>query len=116
MKWINLSEKEPDFKQWIIAWDTDSDEIFKTRYRPENSDEFDKWIPLPDDEAAPPLNVAVESTLKLPLEANKGVVVVYDLVDGKVTNLREANAKELCEIVNVYRAFWSATHEPKDNG
>lgn len=49
------------------------------------------------------MKLAVEHTLKLPLEENKGVITVFDLVDNKFIP-REANAKELIEIVEGYKS------------
>lgn len=50
------------------------------------------------------MNVAVEYTLKLPLESNEGLVVVYD-VGEDTFKVRPANAKELIEIVEGYRSW-----------
>lgn len=51
MNWVRITEKQPEYKQWIITFDSENDEIGKTRYRP-NEVDYDLWMLLPEPPTA----------------------------------------------------------------
>ena len=61
------------------------------------------------------MEFAVEHTLLFDMESNRGIIVAYEMINGERKNFREANAKELIDIVNGYKNWMKVKDQFKNN-